>query len=118
MIKEWNCGAVSLIVLTAGVVLTGCSAVHLPTPYQPYTKPNGGYTDKQIGDDVYRVVFAGTGATPLPTAYAYAVYRAAEIARDHDAPTLKWWKVSRTVSQRMMVRNLGASSPRIYRPTL
>ncbi|MEF2253197.1 MULTISPECIES: CC0125/CC1285 family lipoprotein [Ralstonia solanacearum species complex] len=86
MIKEWNCGAVSLIVLTAGVVLTGCSAVHLPTPYQPYTKPNGGYTDKQIGDDVYRVVFAGTGATPLPTAYAYAVYRAAEIARDHDAP--------------------------------
>ena len=76
-----------LLFAVAGIaVLAGCSAVHLPTPYQAYVKPNGGYTDKQIGDDVYRVVFAGTGATPLPTAYAYAIYRSAEIARDHGAP--------------------------------
>ena len=58
----------------------------VPTPYQSYVKPVGGYSDKQIADEVYRVVFEGNQTTPLPTAYAYSIYRAAEIARDHDAP--------------------------------
>lgn len=83
---SWKFHPIKLLPIAAIATLAGCSSVHLPTPYQAYTKPNGGYTDKQIGDDVYRVVFAGTGATPLPTAYAYAIYRSAEIARDHGAP--------------------------------
>lgn len=83
---SWKFHPIKLLTVTMMAALGGCSSVHLPTPYQSYTKPNGGYTDKQIGDDVYRVVFAGTGATPLPTAYAYAIYRSAEIARDHGAP--------------------------------
>ena len=83
---SWKFHPIKLLTVTMMAALGGCSSVHLPTPYQAYTKPNGGYTDKQIGDDVYRVVFAGTGATPLPTAYAYAIYRSAEIARDHGAP--------------------------------
>jgi len=75
-----------LVAVIFSMALMGCTPMSVPTPYQSYVKPVGGYSDKQIADEVYRVVFEGNQTTPLPTAYAYSIYRAAEIARDHDAP--------------------------------
>ena len=75
-----------LVAAILGTAFMGCTPMSVPTPYQSYVKPVGGYSDNQIGDEVYRVVFEGNQTTPLPTAYAYSIYRAAEIARDHNAP--------------------------------
>ena len=60
--------------LLMGSLATGCM-----TPYQPlgYT---GGYTDTQLGENVFRITFRGNVEVSKDRAADYSLLRAAEIA--------------------------------------
>lgn len=73
------------VVLVAGAVMS-CAT---PTPYQPDTGSQpiaGGYSDEQIGDNRYRVTFAGNCYTSRDRVEGYLMYRAAELTleKEHD----------------------------------
>lgn len=65
--------------------IVGCAA----TSYQP-AEGNfaGGYTDIKIGPDTYRISFEGNAYITGEKAYQYTLYRAAEIALEHEC---KWF---------------------------
>ena len=63
------------IVLLA-LILVGCA-----TPYQPYNPwGTGGYSQKQLSNDVYRVSFSGNGAASVETVQTYWLYRCSQLA--------------------------------------
>ncbi|MGM0611781.1 MAG: CC0125/CC1285 family lipoprotein [Thermodesulfobacteriota bacterium] len=65
----------------------GCAA----TPYQPAEENfAGGYTDIKMRPDTYRISFEGNAYITGEKAYQYTLYRAAEIAMEHDC---KWFEV-------------------------
>lgn len=59
--------------LFLGLILTGCA-----TGYQPVGF-GGGYTDLQLGTDLFRVAFRGNGYTSAERAADFALLRAAEV---------------------------------------
>ncbi len=66
-------------------VLSGCAS---PMYYQA-AGTNGrhtGYADRQVDGALHRVNFVANPGTPLDQAYAYAMYRAAELAQSKGAP--------------------------------
>ncbi|MGH8445935.1 MAG: CC0125/CC1285 family lipoprotein [Solimonas sp.] len=62
-------------ILAAAALLAGCASV---TPYQPSQK-GFGYSEQMIEANRYRVIFAGSSATPRQTVENYLLYHAAEI---------------------------------------
>ena len=50
------------------------------TPYQE-RGATGGYTDKQIADNVYYVTFSGNGNTPRDRVFRFWLYRCAELTK-------------------------------------
>ena len=67
--------AVTLLATCA--VLLACA-----TPYQ-HMGLGGGFTDKQLGPDTFKVHFRGNGYTPDKRAQDFAVLRAAELTLQH-----------------------------------
>lgn len=66
-----------LLLLVIGALgLAACAG--MPTPYQP--KIDGaGYTEQQLDDRTWRVIFAGNDRTPRETVENYLLYRCAEV---------------------------------------
>lgn len=65
---------------TSLLMTTGC--VSSSTPYQPISAANriaGGYSDEQIGEDRYRISFAGNSLTSREQVESYLLFRAAEL---------------------------------------
>ena len=74
------------LIMVALVALSGCVA---PTPYQAASEtPRGflGYRSTKVEDALVRVEFQGNARTPLRAVQAYTLYRAAEIAKEENAP--------------------------------
>jgi hypothetical protein len=68
--------AASPLVLMLGLLLAACASA--PTPYQ--AAQNGfGYSEQQIEENRYRVIFAGNSVTSRQTVEDYLLYRAAEL---------------------------------------
>lgn len=67
--------------LLASLTLTLCiSACATSTPYQPAEHRRAvGYTETQLTDNRYRIVFAGNHLTPRQHVHDYALLRAAEL---------------------------------------
>lgn len=72
----------SLIVVLA---LAACQTTE-PTPYQARTS-GAGYSETSLGEGIFRVSFEGNAATPYKTVEDYLLYRAAEVADEHQADT-------------------------------
>jgi hypothetical protein len=60
------------ILLLAAAVLSGCA-----TGYQP-SGLTGGYSERHVAEDVYRISFGGNGYSTRETAQTYWLYRASE----------------------------------------
>lgn len=76
-----------LATVAAAAALFGCAIP--PTPYQSVAEGqiNGfGYASSKVDDALYRVTFQGNRRTSRRAIDAYALYRAAEIAREVSAP--------------------------------
>jgi hypothetical protein len=58
------------------VILSGCATAYQKLTPFAYT---GGYNDKDLGRDVYRVSFSANGFTSRETAQCYWLYRCAEL---------------------------------------
>ncbi|MDQ4087567.1 MAG: hypothetical protein M3177_06110, partial [Pseudomonadota bacterium] len=56
------------------------------TPYRAPLGLTGGYDDRQIGEGKWQVSFLANGFTRRGFALNAALYRAAELARDHGYP--------------------------------
>jgi len=65
-------------------IIIGCALllVSCATPYQ-HMGLGGGFTDKQIAPDVFKIHFRGNGYTPDKRAQDLAVLRAAELTLEH-----------------------------------
>jgi hypothetical protein len=63
--------------LAAVLALAACA-----TPYQP-TGLMGGYSETQLGENVFRVSFSGNGNTEPERAEDFALLRSAEVALEH-----------------------------------
>jgi hypothetical protein len=71
------------------LVFGACLAVSLfvsscATPYEPLDH-HFGYSEKQVGNDVYEVSFVGNGNSSYQRVLDFAMLRAAEIALNHHA---------------------------------
>ena len=87
-------------------VLAGCAGGG-STPYQPAapgTAIAGGYSDERIGEDRYRVRFAGNQLTSREQVEAFLLYRAAELTlqRGHD-----WFVIIDRETEREVRREPG-----------
>jgi len=69
--------------LLLGVFLTACGPLP-PTPYQAAKGGGFGYAEEFQERDVLLVTFDANAETPGETVLNYALYRAAEIARDRE----------------------------------
>ena len=69
--------------VAAVLALAACGG---PTAYAPAMNGDGGYTERQIEDNRYRVQFRGNSLTDRETVETYLLYRAAEVtlASGHD----------------------------------
>lgn len=68
------------LAILVAIILSACAK---PTPYYPANVPGGdGYAEVEIGQDQYRVSFAGNGLTTRKTVDLYALYRAAELTQE------------------------------------
>jgi hypothetical protein len=71
---------VSLAAVAAlGVGIAGCAT---PTPYQPNvpgTAQSGGFSERQLEANRFRVMFAGNSLTSRQTVESYLLYRSAEL---------------------------------------
>ena len=62
--------------------LLSLAACATPTPYQPLSSASeieGGYTDRQLAEDRYRVTFAGNMLTERERVESYLLFRSAEL---------------------------------------
>jgi len=66
---RWLCAVPLLFLIGA------CS---IQTPYQP-SEGRYGYSEQQLEDDRYRVIFSGNPSTPRETVQNYLLYRSAEL---------------------------------------
>lgn len=76
------------LALAFTTTLVGCVS---PTPYRA-AETDGirfGYSSTKLSDQLYRVRFLYTGRTPLRWVDAFLLYRAAEVAREANAPAFK-----------------------------
>lgn len=65
--------------LALGLAVAGCMS---PSPYAPRTPgADGGYTDRELTANRYRVTFTGNSVTPRETVESYLLLRAAEVTR-------------------------------------
>ncbi|AKQ42971.1 hypothetical protein CP97_14435 [Aurantiacibacter atlanticus] len=67
-------------VAATSLVIAGCAS--RSTPYQPIASANriaGGYSDERLGEDRYRVSFAGNTLTSREKVESYLLFRAAEL---------------------------------------
>ena len=71
-------GPMRTLILLALAFVTGCVA----TGYQPQGF-RGGYSETQLGENVFRVDFAGNGFTSPARAADFALLRSAEVALEH-----------------------------------
>jgi len=77
-IEEVNMRAISLIFIAiVSIALLGCA-----TPYQRIGL-TGGYSETQLGDNVFHVSFRGNGYTSYERASDFALLRSAELALEH-----------------------------------
>lgn len=69
------------VVLCLSAWLSACSTPP-STPYAPVRDGHGpfGYSSEAMGDQLFRVEFWGSAKTPVRTAKAFALFRAAELA--------------------------------------
>lgn len=65
-----------LMAAAGAALLAACASG--PTPYQPYAKNAGGYTETKLEENRVRVAFAGNTLTDRETVENYLLYRAAE----------------------------------------
>jgi hypothetical protein len=65
-----------LMAAAAATLLAACATG--PTPYQPLTKDQGGYTETKVESNRVRVAFAGNTLTSRETVENYLLYRSAE----------------------------------------
>lgn len=74
-----------LMLAAAAGAMIALSACATATPYQPVgaTSARGGYADQRIGDDRWRVTFAGNSMTSRDTVEMYLMYRAAELTLEN-----------------------------------
>lgn len=64
----------------AVMALAACAK---PTTYKPADIPgSNGYAETEIGNDQYRISFAGNGITTRKTVDLYLLYRAAELTQE------------------------------------
>jgi hypothetical protein len=67
----------ALLVLSLAGGLSACTG---PAPYGPKLEGGTtGYTDERLGQNRFRVTYAGTAATPRTTVEDYLLYRAAQV---------------------------------------
>jgi hypothetical protein len=59
-------------------LLSGCA----PTAYEARAS-RGGYSDTQLGDNLFRIAFEGNGFTSAAVTSDYALLRSAEVALEH-----------------------------------
>jgi hypothetical protein len=65
-----------LVAAAAAALLSACATA---TPYQPYQKNVGGFTEQQIESNRVRLTFKGNSLTNRETVETYLLYRAAEV---------------------------------------
>lgn len=93
------------------LALAACTAPQ-PTRYQQSEDDNGfGYSEKWLDETTYEVRFAGNRLTERETVEAYALYRAAELAREKDYESFAL--LERTVEEHTQER-LYYDSPGFY----
>jgi len=69
-----NINSINMFVfILLSLLLTGCA-----TSYQPHAY-SGGYSEKKLSENVYRVSFSGNGYTPLKRATNLSLLRTAEV---------------------------------------
>jgi hypothetical protein len=66
----------TLIVIALAGLLAACST---PTPYQPRTGSQGGYTDERLGPTRYRITFSGNSVTGRETVENYLLLRSSQV---------------------------------------
>ena len=74
-----------LLILPVVLGLAACQT-RGPTPYQAATTTTAagkGYSERWVSEDTYEVTFSGNTQTDRETVETYALYRAAELAREH-----------------------------------
>ena len=59
------------------IFLSGCATAYKPIGF------TGGYSDTQLGDNIFRVSFRGNGYTSSERATDFSLLRSAELALDH-----------------------------------
>src|SRR5258705_13439005 len=72
--------------LLIGPALLALAACETATPYQPQMRGNevsGGYRDRQIEANRFRITFSGNSMTSRDTVETYLLYRAAELPLQH-----------------------------------
>ena len=89
--------------LIASLALAACTSA---TPYQAVNKKGEGFSEFQLEQNKYRVVFSGNTQTPITTVENYLLYRAAEvtldkgfdyfIVSDEDVNTMRFFRTSGT----------------------
>ncbi len=82
-----------LLALAALAALAGCTTA---TPYQAFAPGRGGYAERQLGNNSYRVVFSGNAATSAEAVGNGLLRRAAELTRDQGAT---WFRVSQQATE-------------------
>lgn len=73
--------------IMAAATLSGCSTAILVTHYEP-AGLRGGYTDKRMSEDRYRIQFRGNGFVPADLVTAFATMRGAELCEAAGYPYL------------------------------
>ncbi len=63
----------------AGLALAACTTA---TPYQAANKKGEGFSEFQLEQNKYRIVFSGNTQTSITTVENYLLYRAAEVTLD------------------------------------
>jgi hypothetical protein len=77
--------ALSVAALAAGLLLSACESG--PTPYQPGSRSDRGYTELRIEPNRYRITFKGNSLTDKETVETYMLYRAAELTLEQGYDT-------------------------------
>ncbi|MBD9665683.1 hypothetical protein IB278_17075 [Variovorax sp. VRV01] len=78
----------TIATLIAATALTACVG---PTPYRAAGAEgnNFGYSSSKLSDQLYRVRFVGSKATPQRWVEAFMLYRSAQVAKEAGAPAFK-----------------------------
>lgn len=92
-------------VAAMALVMTGCAS--RSTPYQPLSsgsKISGGYSDERIGEDRFRVKFAGNTLTSREKVESYLLFRAAELTLEQG---MDWFAIEDRVVEHEVERQVS-----------